>query len=209
MSRDREILRVAERLFFERGYGAVGVDLIGTEVGITGPAIYSHFRGKADILAALFDEAMDRMLVLAGPVHDDPQDELEYLVRANATFAIEKRELLTVYLREDRALTEDARRRFRRRQRDYVDRWVDALEQLHPERSRQELASVAHAVIGLLMSVTSWPRGALRTEALADLQTELGLGALAALRKGSDPLRKGVRPLPEKGQTGRPALNVR
>jgi AcrR family transcriptional regulator len=65
MARDRDILRVAERLFYERGYGAVGVDLIGAEAGVTGPAIYSHFRGKADILAALFDEAMDRMLALA------------------------------------------------------------------------------------------------------------------------------------------------
>src|SRR6202011_176696 len=94
MARDREILHVAERLFYERGYGAVPVDLIGAEAGVTGPAIYYHFRGKADILAALFDEAMDRMLVLAGPVRDDPGEELEHLIRAHATFVIEKRELL-------------------------------------------------------------------------------------------------------------------
>jgi AcrR family transcriptional regulator len=178
MTRDRQILRVAERLFFERGYGAVGVDLIGAEAGVTGPAIYSHFRGKADILAALFDEAMDRMLALAGSVRDDPREELEHLVGTNAQFALEKRELLTVYVHEDRALEGDARRRFRRRQRAYVERWVDALAQLHPDRSRQELTSVAHAVIGLLTSVTMWPREALRTEDLADLLTGLGLGAL-------------------------------
>jgi AcrR family transcriptional regulator len=181
MARDREILRVAERLFYERGYGAVPVDLLGAEVGVTGPAIYSHFRGKADILAALFDEAMDRMLVLAGPVRGDPAEELEHLVRAHAAFALEKRELLTVYTREDRALSEDARRRFRRRQRDYVDRWVDALAQLHPDRAREELTSVAHAVTGMLMSVTGWPREALKSDALPDLLAELALGALAAL----------------------------
>src|SRR5438067_13555796 len=107
MARDREILRVAERLFYERGYGAVPVDLIGAEAGVTGPAIYSHFRGKADILAALFDEAMDRMLVFAGPVRDDPHEELDGLVRATARFAIENRQLLTVYAREDRALSND------------------------------------------------------------------------------------------------------
>lgn len=181
MARDREILRVAERLFHERGYGAVPVDLIGAEAGVTGPAIYSHFGGKAELLAALFDEAMDRMLVLAGPVRDDPREELEHLVHAQARFVLEKRELLTVYAREDRALTDAARRRFRRRQRDYVDRWVDALAQLHPDRSREELTSVAHAVTGILMSVTGWPREALKTEALADLLAELALGALAAL----------------------------
>jgi AcrR family transcriptional regulator len=178
MTRDRQILQVAERLFFERGYGAVGVDAIGAEAGVTGPAIYSHFRGKADILAALFDEAMDRMLVLAGPVRDDARQELEHLVRATAKFALEKRELLTVYTREDRALGDEARRRFQRRQRAYVERWVDALEHLHPARPRQELASVARAVIGMLMSVTGWPRDALRTAGLTDLLEELGMNAL-------------------------------
>ena len=178
MARDREILRVAERLFYERGYGAVGVDLIGEEAGVTGPAIYSHFRGKADVLAALFDEAMDRMLVLAGPVREDPRQELEHLVRATAQFGLEQGQLLTVYTREDRSLADDARRRFRRRQRDYVERWTRALEALHPDRPPEELVSVVHAVIGLLMSVTMWPREALKTERLADLLTGLGLGAL-------------------------------
>lgn len=178
MPRDREILRVAERLFYERGYGAVGVDLIGQEAGVTGPAIYSHFRGKADLLAALFDEAMDRMLVLAGPVREDPREELEQLVRATAQFALEQRQLLTVYTREDRALDPDARRRFRRRQRDYVERWVKALESLHTGRSREQLVSVAHAAIGLVMSVTMWPRDVLRTDGLVDLLTGMGIGAL-------------------------------
>jgi AcrR family transcriptional regulator len=181
MARDRDILRVAERLFYERGYGAVGVDLIGAEAGVTGPAIYSHFRGKAHVLAALFDEAMDRMLALAGPARDDPSAELEHLVHATARFAIENRQLLTVYAREDRALTSDARRRFRRRQRDYVGRWADALGQLHPERTPQQLTSVAHALIGLLLSVTGWPREALSSEGLEPLLAELTLGALSTL----------------------------
>lgn len=185
MERDRQILRVAERLFFERGYGAVGVDLIGTEAGVTGPAIYSHFRGKGDILARLFDEAMDRMLVLAGPVREDPREELEHLIREQARFVLANRELLTVYAREDRSLPEDERRRFRRRQRDYVMRWVDALEKLHPDRSRQELTSIVHAVIGLLMSVTAWPREALRTENLAEHLADLALASLSALHRTS------------------------
>ena len=178
MTRDRQILRVAERLFFERGYGAVGVDLVGAEAGVTGPAIYSHFRGKADILAALFDEAMDRLLALAGPVRDDPVDELRHLIESTAEFALEKRQLLTVYLHEDRALEDEARRRFRRRQRAFVERWVDALEQVRLDQTRQELTSVAHAVIGMLMSVTTWPRAALRTEQLEELLAELGFRAL-------------------------------
>lgn len=179
MSRDRDILRVAERLFYDRGYGAVPVDLIGAEAGVTGPAIYSHFRGKADILAALYDRAMDRMLVLAGPLRDDAADELENLIHAHAVFAVENRRLLTVYMREERALSDDARRRFRRRQRDYVERWVDALAQLNPALRRPALSRTAYAAIGLLNSVTAWPREARRDEALAELLAQLCEGALA------------------------------
>jgi AcrR family transcriptional regulator len=178
MTRDRQILRVAERLFFERGYGAVGVDLIGAEAGITGPAIYSHFRGKAEILAALFDEAMDRMLSLAGPVREDPNAELRHLIESAVEFALEQRQLLTVYLREDRALEDDARRRFRRRQQALVERWVDALEQLRPAQGREELTSVAHAVLGMVMSATTWPRAALRTQGVEEMLAELALSAL-------------------------------
>jgi AcrR family transcriptional regulator len=182
---DSEILKAAQQLFYERGYGAVGVDLIGEEAGVTGPAIYSHFSGKGEILATLFDEAMDRMLVLAGPVRDDPAADLDHLITAQARFVLENRELLTVYTREDRALEAEALRRFRRRQRDYVERWVDALTSLNPDRPRDELISVAHAVIGVLMSVTAWPREALRTEGLEELLADLARGCLGGLSRTS------------------------
>lgn len=180
MTRDREILRVAERLFYERGYGAVPVDQIGAEAGITGPAIYSHFSGKAEILAALFDEAMDRMLALAGPVRDDPAEELECLAHANATFVIEKRELLSVFNREDRALPPEARRRLHRRQREYAERWVTALAALHPDLERAKLVAIANAAIGMLLSVTAWPREALRAKGLAEFLAQLAIGMVRA-----------------------------
>ena len=185
MATDREILKAAQRLFYGRGYGAVGVDLIGEEAGVTGPAIYSHFSGKGEILATLFDEAMDRMLVLAGPVRDDPAEDLDHLIAAQARFVLENRELLTVYTREDRALPAEARRRFHRRQADYVERWVNALESIHPDRPRDELTSAAHAVIGVLMSVTAWPRAALRTDGLAELLADLARGCVAGLTRTS------------------------
>ena len=178
MSRYREILDAARRLFYARGYEAVGIDAIGGEVGIAGPSIYTHFRGKADILAALFEESMDRMVELAGPQREDPREELEHLVRAHAIFAVDQRELLTIYTREERSLSTEARRRFRRRESSYLDRWVRPLRQLHPGRSLHESRSEASAVIGMLMSVTGWPRDALRTPDLPELLAELALRAL-------------------------------
>lgn len=174
------------RLFYERGYAGVGVDEIGERAGVTGPAIYRHFSSKDEILATLFDEAMDRLLVQTGPERDDPRAELEQVIGAHARFALEDRELLSVYAREERALTDPFRRRLHRRQRQYVDRWVDLLTRCFPDRDVAELTSAAHAAIGLLVSVAHWPRDALEGPDLLELLPRLVLEGLGALDVSAD-----------------------
>lgn len=181
MSRDRNILQAAARLFYERGFDAVGVDEIGARAGVTGPAIYRHFSGKDEILATLFDEAMDRLLVQVGTPVRNPQAELDHLIRAHAEFALSDRELISVYAREDRSLAEPFRRRIHRRQRQYVERWIEVLRRCYPDRSDDELTSAAYAAIGLLVSVAHWPRAALQTEGLVDLLAAVVMGGLSAL----------------------------
>lgn len=63
MERDERILEAAEMLFFERGFDGVGVDEIGQAAGVSGSAIYRHFQGKNEILATLFDRAIDALLL--------------------------------------------------------------------------------------------------------------------------------------------------
>ena len=78
-----EILAAAVKLFHERGYHGTGMDDIGAEAGISGPAIYRHFKGKEEILEILLldaarsalDEA--REVVAAAP---SPRKALESLV---------------------------------------------------------------------------------------------------------------------------------
>lgn len=181
MTRDRQILDAAARLFYERGYDAVGVDEIGERAGVTGPAIYRHFTGKEEILATLFDEAMDRLLVHSGGAHEDPRDQLEHLIRAHARFALEQRELLSVYAREDRSLAEPWRRRLHRRERQYADRWIEVLARCYPNADGDELRTAAYAAIGLLLSVAHWPRAVLRTARLDDLLARIVLNGLGAL----------------------------
>jgi hypothetical protein len=48
------ILAAAEELFFQRSFDGVGMDAIGRASGIVGSGLYRHFRGKNEILAALF-----------------------------------------------------------------------------------------------------------------------------------------------------------
>ena len=60
MSTKQKILDEALTLFAEKGYDGTGVDLIAERVGIKGPSLYKHYKGKEEILNALIDAAEER-----------------------------------------------------------------------------------------------------------------------------------------------------
>ena len=60
MSTKQRILDEALTLFAENGYDGTGVDLIAERVGIKGPSLYKHYKGKEEILNALIDAAEER-----------------------------------------------------------------------------------------------------------------------------------------------------
>jgi AcrR family transcriptional regulator len=181
MGRDEKILQVAQRLFHERGFTAVGVDEIGEAAGITGPAIYRHFSGKDEILGTLFDQAVDELFARVAREFDDPVEELRFLARAHAEFVIAHEELASILIRDDRSLAGPYRRRHHRRERPYIDRWIGCLQRCFPERTREELTTATFAMLQVLNSVGNWPRSARRTENLAELIPDMVLGALSML----------------------------
>src|SRR3954452_17280397 len=50
-----QITQVAQRLFAERGYRAVGVDEIARRAGVSPPVLYDHFDSKRDLYAHLLE----------------------------------------------------------------------------------------------------------------------------------------------------------
>lgn len=55
-ARDR-LLRVATELFYERGYHAVGIDLVIERAGVAKATLYRHFPTKDDLIAAALESA--------------------------------------------------------------------------------------------------------------------------------------------------------
>ena len=55
-ARDR-VLRAAGVLFYERGFHAVGIDLIIDRAGVAKATLYRHFPTKDDLIAAYLDDA--------------------------------------------------------------------------------------------------------------------------------------------------------
>jgi AcrR family transcriptional regulator len=183
VARDRQILDAAAALFYEKGFHGVGVDEIGKQVGISGPALYRHFAGKDEILATLFNEAMDELISATASVFDDPHRDLERLIRHHVEFSISHRHLVNVYQREDRSLVEPWRRHFDRRMRQYASRWEATLRRCFPDASDQHIAAGTQAALGLIHSVAYWPTKLVRgsddlSDFLCRLVTE-GLSTLA------------------------------
>jgi AcrR family transcriptional regulator len=54
-----ELLTAAVRVFARRGYREAGVDEIAAEAGYSKGALYWHFSGKEELLAALLEERVD------------------------------------------------------------------------------------------------------------------------------------------------------
>lgn len=187
MTRNEAILRAAAELFLEDGFAAVGVNDIGARAGISGPGIYRHFASKDEILATLFDQAMDHLLLLVGPPRDDdPRSVLDALIAAQVEFALTDHVLVSVYARESRSLSDPWRRQATRRQREHVERWVDAMAACFPHHDEALLLSCAHACIGMTLSVAQWPKEALTSPGLHETLTAMVHAAVSVLERVDD-----------------------
>jgi AcrR family transcriptional regulator len=180
--RPERILVAATELFSVRGFHAVGVDDIGRAAGITGPAVYRHFPSKVAILVALLDRISDR-LVDGGEAQlargRSPRPLLERLVGFHIDHVLGERALIAVYLGEENSLPSADRRRLRRRQRLYLEHWVDALRGLRPELSELAARAAVRSVLGMLNSVVHYDAG-LEPAELAALLERMAIASLLA-----------------------------
>jgi len=153
--RREAILTAAARLFAERGYAGVTIEDLGTAVGVSGPAVYRHFTGKSAVLAAILEGASRSLLDGAErELADAPDAEhaLRSLIRFHVDFALGEADVIAVQDRELEQLDPGVRHEVRSLQRRYVERWVDTLAELRPDRAEVELRFRAHAAFGLLNS---------------------------------------------------------
>jgi AcrR family transcriptional regulator len=180
-SRREQILAAAAELFARHGFHGVGIDDIGAAVGISGPALYRHFRGKDAMLAEMLTSISEYLF--AGGEREltaaaDPAAALPGLVGFHVSFALANPALITVQERNLANLTEPARRTVRALQRRYVELWVAAIRAAVPEQTEPAARAAAHAVFGL---INSTPHSAhLDSAQMAELLNRMSLAALHA-----------------------------
>lgn len=178
-SRRQALLAAAARLFAERGFNGVTIEELGAAAGVSGPAVYKHFGGKQDVLAALLLDASEGLYTGGQEVigREEGFAALRALVEFHVRFALENADVIRVQDRDLEQLAVDDRHRVRTLQRRYVELWVDVLAELNPDADRAVLRTRAHAVFGLLNST---PHSGLSLDR-ATLRRELERMALAAL----------------------------
>ncbi|WP_199432427.1 SACE_7040 family transcriptional regulator [Qaidamihabitans albus] len=178
-----QILIAAAELFAQHGFHGVGIDDIGAAVGISGPALYRHFRSKDAMLGEMLT-SISEYLLAGGESHAEhdggPDEVLAALVRFHVDFALTHPALITVQERSFANLADTDRRQVRALQRRYVEVWVRAIRAAVPGLDQAHARSAAHAVFGLINS-TPHSRH-LPDDELAPLLQRLALGALRAAR---------------------------
>ncbi|WP_035305955.1 TetR/AcrR family transcriptional regulator [Actinokineospora inagensis] len=178
-SRRDQILAAAAELFARHGFHGVGIDDIGSAVGISGPALYRHFRSKDAMLGEMLT-SISEVLLDGGQARTGldraARDTLLELVRFQVDFALDNPALITVQERNLGNLTDPDRRKVRGLQRRYVELWVEAIRAAVPDLGEPTARAAAHAVFGLINS-TPHSRHLDRAQ-MADLLTGMALAAL-------------------------------
>lgn len=153
--RYRDLLRAAGHLFGAAGYAAVTLDDIGTAVGVSGQAIYRHFKGKQDLLGRILLEISAQLLTDGERIRAEHllvEERVESLVRFHVDFALQSPQIIRIQEQEMPQLLETDRRSVRRMQRQYIEIWSAAIAEVHPGITQMELRTRIHGVFGLINS---------------------------------------------------------
>lgn len=182
-SRRSTLLTEAARLFAARGYNGVSIEDLGAACGISGPAVYRHFPGKAAVLGAILTDVSRELhdggsaVAAAGGT---PAGVLAELVRFQVDFALGHRDVIRVQDREMASLSPADAATVRRLQRAYIEVWTRQLALLHPDEDDSAARFRAQAVLGL---INSTPHSAHRAASDPDARRRrLTAMAVAALR---------------------------
>ncbi|WP_353940923.1 TetR/AcrR family transcriptional regulator [Streptomyces sp. HUAS MG91] len=179
-SRRGEILAAAVPLFARDGFTAVTNGQIARAVGLAPSALYRHYPGKVDILAAaclqaagLLAQAVDRSL------HGvtDPREAVGLLAATYVAYSFEHTALTSVAEAEFAGLPADLQRPLVQAQREHIAVWEQQLRLARPELDPRQARVLVHAGFGVVVEAgrsLRWRDGPGRRAAV----TALVVGAL-------------------------------
>jgi AcrR family transcriptional regulator len=176
------ILEEAVKLFYERGFTGTTLDDIAAELGVTKPFIYTHFRSKTDLLAALCKPTIEMSLEAVSSAAKSPGSPTTRLHRAIVDFTqvvLLRQANIAIYFREEKHLAPDAlaainalRKRFDRVLSNLLVEGVAA-----GEFDISDVNLTALAIGGMISWAYTWhrPEGRLAVEDICQRMADLAL----------------------------------
>ncbi|MFV0523479.1 MAG: TetR/AcrR family transcriptional regulator [Acidimicrobiales bacterium] len=152
-STKQDILVAAAALFAERGFAAVSVQDIGDEVGITGGALYRHYRGKDAVLDAVMLDTIDGW----NQVAEEANGGIEALVEVSVRLVVDQPGMLATYLQERGRVERTLRRELAGRERQLFRHWADAMRTGRPGLTDRDISVRQQALNGVLSSLARRP----------------------------------------------------
>ena len=148
------LLHEAVLLFDARGYHEVSIEEIGAAAGINASGVYRHFASKADLLAAAFHRAGDRVAMIIEEAlveSNTPAQALEVLTAVYVRMSFEHSELMSVYFAEVGNLPAHHRSDLRNIQRLNIEEWARLVGELRPDLSAVECRFLVHGALNLVL----------------------------------------------------------
>ncbi|MFI6865052.1 TetR/AcrR family transcriptional regulator [Streptomyces sp. NPDC050421] len=153
-TRRAEILAASVPLFARDGFASVTNGQIAEAVGLTPSALYRHYPGKIDILAAaclqaagLLAQGVERSLREV----DGPHDAIAALAATYVAYSFEYTELNSVAEAELAGLPAGLRRPLVLAQREHIAVWEQQLRLARPELDPRQTRVLVHAGFGVVV----------------------------------------------------------
>jgi TetR/AcrR family transcriptional regulator, cholesterol catabolism regulator len=181
------ILEEAVKLFYARGFTATTLDDIAAELGVTKPFIYTHFRSKVDLLAALCKPTIEmsmQAVTEAAALPGSPTDRLRRAVADFTKVVLRRQANIAIYFREEKHLSKEAldeinalRKQFDRALSDLLREGVSA-----GEFHITDVNLTALAIGGMISWAYTWhrPGGRLDFDGMGERMAQLALQMVGA-----------------------------
>jgi len=175
-----EILASAIGLFAKRGYRAVTIDDVATNLGYTKSVVYYYFKSKNEILWQLFQRTFELFFESAEAIRKEklPIDvALAKMLRLHAVNVMKHRDTTAIWNRDESELEPQQRRQVRQMKRDYDAMFESVFEEGVKQGLFREMPP--HVAVGGMLGMSNWlyvwydDKGPLSPEQIADYFTAL------------------------------------
>ncbi|HET8997271.1 MAG TPA: TetR/AcrR family transcriptional regulator [Acetobacteraceae bacterium] len=176
------ILEEAVKLFYERGFTGTTLDDIAAELGVTKPFIYTHFRSKVELLAALCTPTIEMSLEAVENAAKGPGTPTQRLRRAIVDFTqviLSRQANIAIFFREEKNLAPEALEEITRLRKAFDRKLSGLLAEgvAAGEFTIGDVSLTALVIGGMISWGYTWhrPGGRLGIEELAERMAELTL----------------------------------